>query len=164
MELELLPNISREDQIQVWREYNTNCSPTHDIAHYMSLKIEDVNKITDNFTKFSKVAKGEKNGLCNRSACQTPDDVVFYNKGTHKYYCPHCANAINRANGQRASDIADLERLFGEGTRHLCLTDDNLTPYEFWDKQRAERRKERVEHGLSRDKDNSYGTRKVRVP
>lgn len=45
----------------------------------------------------SKV-KGEANGLCNRGACQTPHDVVFYHRLNHNYYCRMCAGMINRSN------------------------------------------------------------------
>lgn len=39
--------------------------------------------------------KGEFNGLCNRTACQSDLKVVYYNKGTYKYYCKSCAIRIN---------------------------------------------------------------------
>ena len=42
--------------------------------------------------------KGEKFGLCNRTACQSPDNVTWYNTGTRAFYCPKCANLINKAN------------------------------------------------------------------
>ena len=41
--------------------------------------------------------KGKKHGLCNRTACQSPHHVVFYNSGTHAYYCAKCAKLINNA-------------------------------------------------------------------
>ena len=41
--------------------------------------------------------KGQKNGHCNRMACQSPDNVVWYNSGTGAYYCPNCAQMINNA-------------------------------------------------------------------
>lgn len=71
--------------------------------------------------------KGERNGLCNRTACQTPDDVIFFNKGTDKYYCPECAFKINQACRPH-----ELENLFGEGTKFLCLTDEGVEPRKFW--------------------------------
>lgn len=74
--------------------------------------------------------KGEKNGLCNRRCCMTPKDVVFFNKGTSKYYCDDCAFKINQA---CMND--DLERLFGKGTIYLCLTDEGDEPRVFWDKK-----------------------------
>ena len=43
--------------------------------------------------------KGKKHGLCNRTACQSPDNIVWYNSGTYAYYCPKCAKLIN--NGGR---------------------------------------------------------------
>ena len=69
--------------------------------------------------------KGEKNGLCNRKACLSPNDVVFYNKGTRKYYCCSCAQFINDAN----KDHPDTIRVIGE--KLLCRTDEGLTPYEY---------------------------------
>jgi hypothetical protein len=42
-----------------------------------------------------KKDKGEFNGSCNRSACRTPG-ATWYNKGTYKFYCHHCAVLINR--------------------------------------------------------------------
>ena len=73
----------------------------------------------------TKKVKGEKHGLCNRSACQTPEDVVFYNKGTRKFYCPVCADLINNAN----KDHPDTVRVIGE--RFLCRTEEGLLPGEF---------------------------------
>lgn len=55
--------------------------------------------------------KGEKNGNCNRTACQKPN-AVYYNKSTQKYYCKACADRINEANG------LDSMKLFG--TPSLC--------------------------------------------
>jgi hypothetical protein len=39
--------------------------------------------------------KGEYKGLCNRKACQSPHNVVYFNSSTRKYYCPRCAKMIN---------------------------------------------------------------------
>lgn len=74
--------------------------------------------------------KGKKNGLCNRRICQTEKDVIFFNKGTHKYYCPNCSFNINGACREH-----ELERLFGKGVKFLCLTDDGDEPRIFWNKQ-----------------------------
>lgn len=38
--------------------------------------------------------KGEFNGECNRTACSNKN-AVYYNKGTHAYYCDSCAMKIN---------------------------------------------------------------------
>jgi len=72
-----------------------------------------------------KKVKGRKDGLCNRGICQSPDEVVFYNKGTRKYYCPNCADRINYAN----KDHPDTVRVIGE--KWLCKTDDGLLPQEY---------------------------------
>lgn len=42
--------------------------------------------------------KGKKNGLCNRTACQSPDGVIWFNDSTRAYYCRACADLINDAN------------------------------------------------------------------
>lgn len=42
--------------------------------------------------------KGEKNGACNRIACQKEHNVIFYNNSTRKYYCNTCAMMINSYN------------------------------------------------------------------
>lgn len=55
----------------------------------------------------SKKEKGEYNGLCNRSACLSPHNVIYYNHSTRAYYCPSCAGRINEENR------ADAMRLFG---------------------------------------------------
>ena len=42
----------------------------------------------------SDKVKGEKNGLCNRTACQTPHKVTYYNEVMNKFYCLYCAREI----------------------------------------------------------------------
>lgn len=49
--------------------------------------------------------KGKKNGRCNRTACGSRRDVVWYNRGSQAYYCEACAVLINR---YRPSDMAIL--------------------------------------------------------
>lgn len=49
-------------------------------------------------SKQQEKIKGKKHGLCNRTACQSPKNVVWYNFGTYAYYCPECAKLINKAN------------------------------------------------------------------
>ncbi len=39
--------------------------------------------------------KGKKRGTCNRTACGAMG-AVWYNKGSHAYYCAHCAMLINK--------------------------------------------------------------------
>lgn len=70
--------------------------------------------------------KGQKNGLCNRRACQSPKDVIFYNKGTSKYYCYGCAVMINKFNPPDPTSEG-IMRVF-KGDPELCMTDDKLTP------------------------------------
>jgi hypothetical protein len=61
------------------------------------------------------LVKGEKNGLCNRSACLKPG-ATFRHIGNGLYYCPECAGLINYPGGQ-----ADAQRLFGRPL--LCMVD-----------------------------------------
>jgi len=42
-------------------------------------------------------SKGQE--LCNRTACQTGRNVIYYNHSTKAYYCPKCARLINNGNG-----------------------------------------------------------------
>jgi hypothetical protein len=44
-----------------------------------------------------KADKGLYNGSCNRQACQKPG-AVWINRVNRAYYCPKCANEINRWN------------------------------------------------------------------
>lgn len=41
--------------------------------------------------------KGKRDGACNRSACQRVP-ATWYNRGSLAYYCPDCADDLNRAN------------------------------------------------------------------
>jgi hypothetical protein len=40
--------------------------------------------------------KGERNGTCNRTACDNPR-AVHFNRVTDRYYCAPCARRINEA-------------------------------------------------------------------
>lgn len=57
--------------------------------------------------------KGEKNGNCNREACQKPG-AIYYNHSTRKYYCEDCAMILNDANR------VDAMKMFGHD---LCTLD-----------------------------------------
>jgi hypothetical protein len=48
--------------------------------------------------------KGKLNGNCNRTACQTPLNVVFHNAVMNAFYCPRCARLINEANPEYKRD------------------------------------------------------------
>jgi len=54
--------------------------------------------------------KGASNGLCNRTACQSPG-ATWYNHSTLKYYCKSCALDLNHENKY------DAQRMFGH---ELC--------------------------------------------
>jgi len=75
----------------------------------------------------TKKVKGEENGLFNRTAFQSPVDVIFWNKSTECLYCPICAEQIDEYIPQ-----SDLDRLYGKGTKALLLTKDGLTPREYF--------------------------------
>ena len=44
-----------------------------------------------------KPDKGQRNGSCNRRACQDPG-AVYYNRGSMSWYCESCARDLNSAN------------------------------------------------------------------
>lgn len=67
--------------------------------------------------------KGEKDGLCNRSSCLSDNKVIYWNKGSHAWYCERCADIINQSN-RRFSDVIELT---GDG--FLCKTEDGYLPY-----------------------------------
>lgn len=58
-----------------------------------------------NITKKSTPNKGKFKGNCNRTDCQSPLKVVWYNQSTGKYYCEVCAELINKVNKYPNSDI-----------------------------------------------------------
>jgi|GEM_PF-2569636 hypothetical protein len=49
--------------------------------------------------------KGMYGGLCNRTSCQSPSNVIYYNYATRKFYCPQCALLINMNNRADALEI-----------------------------------------------------------
>ncbi len=51
----------------------------------------------------NKPNKGEYDGACNRTTCQSEYNVIFYNHSTQKYYCPACAHKINEVNPEAHS-------------------------------------------------------------
>lgn len=59
--------------------------------------------------------KGKWNLLCNRTQC-LHIGATWYNRGSHAFYCPDCADMLNNDsfNGR------DAERLFGPGQK-LCV-------------------------------------------
>lgn len=65
------------------------------------------------------LVKGEKNGLCNRTACQAPG-ATYRNIGNGLYYCRSCAGLINYPGGR-----ADCQRLFGRPL--FCMQDPEPT-------------------------------------
>lgn len=40
-----------------------------------------------------KADKGKEGGSCNRSLCQDPG-AIWYNHGSHAWYCPSCRDTI----------------------------------------------------------------------
>ena len=63
----------------------------------------------------NKPDKGEKNGSCNRQACQKPG-AVYFNHSTKRYYCEGCATLINNMNDDWAP---------GEYGHQLCTLDSS---------------------------------------
>jgi len=61
--------------------------------------------------------KGERNGLCNITSCQSPDNVVWLNHSNEKYYCFHCAQKLN----DDPYNHADALKLYGH---QLCTLED----------------------------------------
>lgn len=58
------------------------------------------------------MVKGDYGGLCNIAACQKPD-AIYYNHESQKYYCPVCAEKINKAH------IFDVEKIDND-SHDLC--------------------------------------------
>ncbi len=58
--------------------------------------------------------KGEKNGNCNITSCQSTENVEWFNHSTRKYYCENCAIRLNND----PYNFKDAQRLFG----HNLLT------------------------------------------
>lgn len=56
--------------------------------------------------------KGKRLGNCNRTACQSPDYVVFWNRATQAYYCPNCARLImqHMSKEDKESIFPDFEK------------------------------------------------------
>lgn len=50
--------------------------------------------------------KGHYDGLCNVTHCQSPNQVYYYNRIMHAFYCPHCTADINRSNAYH-KDVDD---------------------------------------------------------
>lgn len=60
-----------------------------------------------------KPDKGQKNGSCNRRACQEPP-AVYFNSATLAYYCERCARELNEA------------ALRFDGVEELCKLDEEV--------------------------------------
>lgn len=56
--------------------------------------------LTEKEVLHSVKVKGHYDGLCNVTHCQSPNNVHYYNRYTHAFYCPHCTGEINRCNAQ----------------------------------------------------------------
>ena len=68
--------------------------------------------------------KGQKHGLCNRTACQSPHNVIFFHHSNKAYYCPSCAHELN----DDMFNARDAQRLYN----HELLT---LDAADLWAKQ-----------------------------
>lgn len=54
-----------------------------------------------------KADKGQKNGHCNRTACQAPG-AVCYNKTMQAYYCVPCARLLNERNPDIVPPLCEI--------------------------------------------------------
>lgn len=62
--------------------------------------------LTEKEALHSVKIKGHYDGLCNVTACQSPNNVHYYNHIMHAFYCPHCTADINRSNAYH-KDVDD---------------------------------------------------------
>lgn len=99
----------------------------HETAHIMQQinhggfsNVEDISDLTQRIEPPQAWTKGIE--LCNRTACQTARNVVYWNHSTRAYYCPSCAHAINSGAGTQYDK-------FGNAVP-LCSIDDNKMKYE----------------------------------
>ena len=58
--------------------------------------------------------KGIEGGNCNRTACQAPF-AIWYNTGTHAYYCRHCAIVIQRSANDFAFQVNEAPMVLFKG-------------------------------------------------
>ncbi len=63
----------------------------------------------------NKPDKGDKNGSCNRTACQRPG-ANWFNHSTRRYYCQSCAFMLNDCNRRDAMELYGHE---------LCTKDES---------------------------------------
>ncbi len=69
--------------------------------------------------EINKPDKGDFKGSCNRTACQKPG-AIFYNHSTRLYYCPDCADLINKMN-------PESHRMYGHD---LCTLGEHIDTQE----------------------------------
>lgn len=55
-------------------------------------------KITPKANLKQFLDKGDYQGICNRTACETKLAAVYFNHSTKKHYCQVCADMINKVN------------------------------------------------------------------
>lgn len=46
-----------------------------------------------------EIERPEPGTLCNRKACRSPTNVIWWNVSTRAWYCPSCARLINEGAG-----------------------------------------------------------------
>lgn len=51
------------------------------------------------------LTKGFHRGHCNRQSCLSPEDVVWFNHSTRKFYCKECAIELNEMNKKEAIEF-----------------------------------------------------------
>lgn len=69
---------------------------------------------------FEKPNKGLENGACNRRACQA-EPAIFYNHGSHSWYCADCARDIGGDVVNARNWPLDFPRLFPDRQLHPML-------------------------------------------
>lgn len=90
------------------------------------LRIRDESKgmtLAQALTEGKQKVKGLYDGLCNRTACQTPRGVHYYNKYSYAFYCADCAHLLNETNA-RFKDADD-----GAPFVHLKTAEEALNCY-----------------------------------
>lgn len=59
--------------------------------------------------------KGEYNGICNVTACDTKQKATYYHRSARMYYCKECADRINNDSFNKR----DSMHLYGNP--NLCI-------------------------------------------
>lgn len=69
--------------------------------------------------------------LCNRTACQSSHNVVYWNKSMRAYYCVRCARMINDNSNQMESVLCILDETKKDYEKNFKHTKEKLTFAEY---------------------------------